>query len=230
MRWAAAALTAAGPTRAQPPRRLGGRCQLAAVLLKVLSLLIVIEPATWLILGLIDSLQTLSGRLDPAVLVLPPPPSTAKSWPLIGETLHEFWELASTNLRPALTRIAPQLKSLGSALLQIGREPGPARSNSSSPSSSPGFSIRRRSHWPMPQLACRVASECGEEFVRLAGATIRVVSRGVIGISVLQAFLAGLGVLVAGVPGAQPDDLRHPILGIIQVGPAVVLLPLIVWS
>jgi predicted PurR-regulated permease PerM len=124
MRWAAAALTAAGPTRAQPPRRLGGRCRLAAVLLKVLSLLIVIEPATWLILGLIDSLQTLSGRLDPAVLVLPPPPSTAKSWPLIGETLHEFWELASTNLRPALTRIAPQLKSLGSALLQIGREPG----------------------------------------------------------------------------------------------------------
>src|SRR5687768_4516803 len=43
---------------------LGGRRRLAAVLLTALTLLIVIGPATWLALGLIESLRTLSERLD----------------------------------------------------------------------------------------------------------------------------------------------------------------------
>ncbi|MGC1745295.1 MAG: AI-2E family transporter, partial [Pseudolabrys sp.] len=43
----------------------------------------------------------------------------------------------------------------------------------------------------------------GEEFVEQAGATIRAVSRGVIGISVLQALLAGVGLMVAGIPQAS---------------------------
>jgi hypothetical protein len=54
--------------------RLGGRRRLAAALLTLINLLIVIGPATWLALGLIDSLRTLSDRLDLSILELPPPP------------------------------------------------------------------------------------------------------------------------------------------------------------
>ena len=70
----------------------------------------------------------------------------------------------------------------------------------------------------------------GEEFVLLAGATIRSVSRGVIGISVLQALLAGVGLLVAGIPGASLITFAVLILGIIQIGPSIVLIPLIIWA
>jgi predicted PurR-regulated permease PerM len=58
--------------------RLGGRRRLAALLLTVLNLLIVIGPATWLTLGLIDSLRNLSDHLDPSALMLPPPPHAVK--------------------------------------------------------------------------------------------------------------------------------------------------------
>jgi predicted PurR-regulated permease PerM len=76
----------------------------------------------------------------------------------------------------------------------------------------------------------RVAATRGEEFVDLAGATIRNVSRGIIGISILQALLAGIGLLFAGVPAAGLFSFLVLVLGIIQVGPSIVLLPLIVWS
>src|SRR5207245_11277299 len=49
----------------------------------------------------------------------------------------------------------------------------------------------------------RLASGRGEKFVQLAGATIRALSRGVIGVSALQAFLAGVGLVAAGIPGAS---------------------------
>lgn len=212
--------------------RLGGRRRFAALLLTVLSLIIVIGPAMWLILGLMESLHTLSERFDLTAPVLPPPSSTVKSWPLIGESIYDFWQLASTNLHAALARIAPQLKSLGSALLQIGTEAGTGAIKFFIAIIIAGFLYP---HAPAladvaKRFACRIASERGEQFVRLAGATIRVVARGVIGISALQAFLAGLGVLAAGIPGASLITSAVLILGIIQVGPSVVILPLIVWS
>jgi predicted PurR-regulated permease PerM len=56
----------------------------------------------------------------------------------------------------------------------------------------------------------------------LAGATIRNVSRGIIGISILQALLAGIGLLFAGVPAAGLCSFLVLVLGIIQVGPLIV--------
>ena len=79
-------------------------------------------------------------------------------------------------------------------------------------------------------FARRVASESGEEFVPLAGATIRTVSRGVIGISALQACLVGMGLLVAGVPGASLITSAVLILGIVRIGPSIVVIPLVIWS
>jgi predicted PurR-regulated permease PerM len=212
--------------------QLGGRRRLAAVLLTFLSLLIVIGPMTWLVLGLIDGIQTVSERLDLAALVLPPPPHTIKSWPLVGDPIYQFWDLASSNLRAALAMIVPQLKPLGSALLHTAADTGTATIKFFvaiivagflfSPAPSLLDAVRRFSH--------RVASARGEEFVRLAGATIRTVSRGVIGISVLQALLAGVGLLVAGIPAASLLTFAVLILGIIQIGPSIVLIPLIIWS
>ncbi|MGB6350823.1 MAG: AI-2E family transporter, partial [Pseudolabrys sp.] len=62
--------------------RLGGRRRLAAALITILSLLIVIGPATWLALGLIDSLRMISERLDFSALAIPPPSKSVKDWPL----------------------------------------------------------------------------------------------------------------------------------------------------
>jgi predicted PurR-regulated permease PerM len=56
------------------------------------------------------------------------------------------------------------------------------------------------------------------------------VSQGVIGVSLLQALLAGLGLIVAGVPGASLIAFGVLVAGIIQIGPSVILVPVIIWS
>src|SRR6202047_897363 len=79
-------------------------------------------------------------------------------------------------------------------------------------------------------LALRIDLTHGEEFVELSGATIRAVSRGVIGISLLQAVLGGIGMSLAGVPGTSLLTLAILVLGIIQIGPLIIVAPLVVWS
>jgi predicted PurR-regulated permease PerM len=79
-------------------------------------------------------------------------------------------------------------------------------------------------------LARKLDAERGETFVRRAGHTIRTVARGVVGISALQAFFAGLGFVVAGIPAASLLTSAVLVLGIIQIGPSIVIIPLMIWS
>ena len=146
--------------------------------------------------------------------------------------IYQFWDLASSNLQAALAKIAPHLKPLGSTLLQIAADAGTGAIKFFIAIVVAGFLFS-----PAPALvdairmfSRRLASGRGEEFVQLAEATIRAVSRGVIGISALQALLAGLGLMVAGIPGASLITSAVLILGIIQIGPSIVLIPLIIWS
>jgi predicted PurR-regulated permease PerM len=229
--WSVILTVALYPTYDWMVDHLGGRRRLAAALLTGLILLIIIGPATWLALGLIDSFRTLS-EFDLSVLAPPPPPETVKSWPLVGNSIYQFWQLASTNLQAALADIAPQLKPVGSAMLHVAAEAGTGAIKFFIAIFVAGFLFS-----PAPALvdsirmfSRKLASGRGEEFVQLAGATIRAVSRGVIGISALQAFLAGLGLMVAGIPGASLITSAVLILGIIQIGPSIVLIPVIIWS
>jgi predicted PurR-regulated permease PerM len=65
--------------------------------------------------------------------------------------------------------------------------------------------------------------------VALAVATTRAVARGVIGVSMLQALLIGAGLVVAGIPAASLITSIALILGILQIGPTLVVLPVIIW-
>ena len=230
--WSAVLAVALYPIFAWISLRLGGRRRLAAALTTILSLLVIIGPATWLALGLVDSVRAISDRLDPSVMAIPSPPVSIKDWPLIGEPIYQFWDLASTNLSAAFAAVVPQLKPLGTRLLRIGADTGLGILKFLIAVIVAGFLFS-----PAPALATavkrfslRLNPERGEEFVDQAGATIRAVSRGVIGISVLQALLAGIGLMVAGVPQASLITFAVLILGIIQVGPSVVIIPLIIWS
>jgi predicted PurR-regulated permease PerM len=230
--WSAVLSVALYPVFEWISLRLGGRRRLAAALVTILSLLVIVGPASWLALGLVDSVRLIAERLDIANLTIPPPSSSVKEWPLIGEPIYQFWDLASTNLSAALAQILPQLKPLGSSLLRIGADTGLGIIMFLVSIIVAGFLFS-----PAPTIveavkkfSRRLNPTRGEEFVDQAGATIRAVSRGVIGISVLQALLAGIGLMVAGIPQASLITFAVLVLGIIQIGPSIVIIPVIIWS
>ena len=230
--WAVVLTVALYPVYDWMVRRSGGRRRLAAALMTFVCLLIVIGPVAWLTLDLIDSVPTLSTELDLSALSVPPPSDKVKSWPLIGDAVYQFWRLASTNLQAALVKIAPQLKPLGGNLLSIAADAGAGVINLVAAILISGFLFA-----PAPKLIAAVrlfsrklTSGRGEHFVELAGATIRNVSSGVVGISILQALLAGLGFWVAGIHGASLMTFAVLILEIVQIGPSVLIFPVIIWS
>ena len=66
--------------------------------------------------------------------------------------------------------------------------------------------------------------------VDLAGATIRNIARGVLGIASIQALLVGLGLIVAGVPAAGLLTLVALVLCILQIGLTPLTAALAIWA
>jgi predicted PurR-regulated permease PerM len=79
------------------------------------------------------------------------------------------------------------------------------------------------------RIQSRIVTHRCEDFVALAGLTIRTVAQGVIGVAVLQSLLAGIGLKLAGVPHAGLLAFAVLVLAILQIGSAIVIFPVIIW-
>ena len=211
-------------------RLLGGRRKLAAGLVTAISLLVFTGPIIWLGISMIEGVASLSHRLSAGDIAIPPPSEGVKSWPFIGERLFYFWDLASTNLKTAITEALPYLSPFRSAARRMAE--GAA---TGIPTFIASLIIAGVLFPPAPTLlegvrtvSRRILPARGQELVKLAGATIRNVSQGVIGISFLQAVLAGLGFLVAGIPGSGLLALGVLVTGILQVQ-GLLFIPVLLW-
>jgi predicted PurR-regulated permease PerM len=211
---------------------LGGRARVAAILITVVGLLIIIGPATWLGVGLVESLPGLIARIEKGGLTIPPPWESVKDWPFLGQQIYDYWKTASNNIADVLRPFLPQLKPVGEFLLGAASKAGAGTLVFLFSVVITGFLFTRGPALlrATRTLAHRVDPSYGENFLDLAGATIRAVSRGVIGISLLQAIIGGVGVALAGVPFASVLTLAILVLGIVQIGPVIIIIPLTIWG
>ena len=212
-------------------RLLGGRPRLAATLLTVINLGIVIGPATWLGLSAVEGVKDLAANLSAGNLVVPSPPVGVKNWPLVGSQLFEVWNEASNNIRAALREVAPHLKPLAGTMLGLAGNAGVGTLKFLLSVALAGFLFPYGSQLVAAGrgFLFRIVPEQSEHFLELAGTTIRAVSQGVIGVAIIQSLLAGIGFKLAGIPGAGLLAFVVMILTIVQIGAAIVLVPVIIW-
>lgn len=209
----------------------GGRPRLAALLLTATVFAILLGPATVLVSSLVHSLEALAQQFHGQAFSFPPPPPQLNDIPAIGPVLTRTWIQATGNIEGFLETYRSALFSVGEWLLRA--VAGLAGSVFIIVAAVPVSALL---HFPGPRLvvalrafARRVAGDHGSEFVDLAGATIRNVARGVVGVAAIQSLLIGVGLLVADVPAAGLLSLAALILAIVQIGTLPVVLPLLVW-
>ena len=151
---------------------------------------------------------------------------------MVGEQIYHLWTRAVTDIKAQLVELTPVLKPVAGWLLEVASNVllGLLKFLMSIVVAGFLFCPGPKLVELFARLMDRVLRPRGMEMVQLTGATIRNVSRGVIGVALLQSFLAGAGFLIAGVPGAGILAFGSLVLGIIQIGPAILFLPVIIWS
>jgi len=210
---------------------LGNRPKLAATILTLINLGIIIGPATWLGIGAVESLRSFAAQLGAGTLAIPSPPDGVKDWPIVGSQLYAFWDQASTNLRALLTEVAPELKPFAGTILGLAGGAGVGTLKFLVAVGLAGFLFPTgpRLVAASRSFLSRVVAERSQDFLALAGATIRSVAQGVIGIAVAQGLVIGIILKLADVPRAGLLAFAVMMLGILQIGAAVIVIPVLVW-
>ena len=229
--WGIILAIATQPIYAALFRATGGRSSLAAAILVVGALLVLIVPSVLLTTNLVESTTQLAEKVEAGTLEVPPPPARVADWPIVGDQVHAFWAAASRNLDAALDPLHPQLKAVSLWVLETGASAGLGLvvfalsivlAGVLLASGEPAADAARR-------VAERLVPERGAEFVALADDTVQSVTRGILGTAFIQSFLAGIGLLAAGVPASGLWALLVLLFAVVQLPPLLVLGPIIVW-
>jgi len=229
--WAVVLAVALYPLYIRLADHLGHRPKLAAALITLVAAAIVIGPAAWLAVGLVEGLRTIADRIASETLTVPSPPEAIRDWALVGEPLYNLWSQASTNLEAVFAQFAPYLKPLIGPVLAMAGSAGLDALRFLAAVILTGFLFPSGPKLvaASKNIMARLIPQQSEDFVGLAGATIRTVSQGVIGIALVQSFLIGIALKLAGISSAGLLAFVVLVLGIMQLGAALVLIPCLIW-
>jgi predicted PurR-regulated permease PerM len=230
--WAVILCFVTWPTFLWGVRLLGGRRTLAATLLVLLIAALLVVPFVAVGLSLADNVRHLAAAISRGLEHgLPQPPAWVADLPLVGQKLHTSWQALvddSTRLTTALQRLVVPVSAwllsqgvaLGVGVLYLSlsvlllfflyRD---------------GEALATRLH----EVTGRVAGARAQQLLVLAVSTIRGVVYGILGTMLVQGILAGVGFLVAGVPGAFLLGFLTLFLSMVPVGPALLWLPASLW-
>jgi predicted PurR-regulated permease PerM len=164
--------------------------------------------------------------------VVPPPPESVREWPVIGDRTYNAWALAATNLEGAVQRFSPQLKTLGGWILSKMAGLAGAIGHTLIALIVAGFLLTwaAEGRAAAEAIFSRLGGPRGPKVVQLIGDTISSVFKGVLGVALIQAALAGIGLFFADVPAWGVWTVVVLIIAVIQVPAIIVLGPLAFWA
>ena len=231
--WAITLVVATWPLMLQVQHYAGGRRGIA-VLVMTLALLLVLVVPLWLAISTIvanmDDIAEMVRRI--LSLRVPEPPAWLDRIPLIGTSVAEAWRnftaVGVRELAPKLTPYAGAVTrwfvsvvgSLGGAFVQFLLTIAIAAAMFARGEQGAAVAVR---------FGRRLAGDRGELAVRLAGQAIRGVALGVVVTALAQSVLGGIGLAIVGLPFAPVLTALMFMLCLAQLGPALVLIPAVIW-
>lgn len=225
--WGLILAVAVGPLFERVSAKFGNRRKTTAALFVVVPLLLLVIPATLLVDSVVTEAKEFSERHKESGLSVPAPPDSLLNTPIVGKKIHDIWSSAHINPAGTAKKFAPQLLELRETLGGLVRATILTLVTFF-------FSIitmavflvtsAQTSH-TMLGLSRRVAGDRGDRIVSLARDTTRSVAKGIVGVALIQAFMGGLGMALAGVPGAGILTITMLILAVAQLPTILVLGP-----
>ncbi|MEE3102044.1 MAG: AI-2E family transporter [Pseudomonadota bacterium] len=230
--WAVILAVALAPAFDWLNARLGGRRGRTATVMALLGLVIIIGPTILIANSLIDSVGGVVAHIRDGSLRLPPPPETVRDWPMIGAKLFDLWSKASVDLLALSAQYAGKVRDFAADLAGAGA--GVMLGVLQFALSVIFAAVFLAWAGPLSEATDRVAGRIsgrGRTMTAMASKTIQNVSRGVIGVAILQGGLAAVGIIAAGLPLAVILAAATVLACVIQM-PPLAIIPLIIldWA
>lgn len=209
---------------------LKGREKLASFFIVLISMLIILIPG-WLFLdSIVSGIKDLKTSFDNDTLTIPMPAENVREWPLIGERLYNLWSSASNDIGAFIVNYKEQIAEYtGKFVKGVLGIVGGAFQMIVSVIIAGFLLVVKGANESARKVFVKLAGDKGEEYADIAYKTVGNVVKGILGVAFIQSILTGIGFILAGVPYAGLWTLIVFIFAVLQLPPAVLVIPIIVW-
>jgi predicted PurR-regulated permease PerM len=231
--WAAVLCFSSWPVYRRLLGLLGNRRTLAALAMSLGMILVVLLPFVIIGATLADNVKELTDATRHWIAQGPPsPPAWLEKTPVVGRQAAEYWKSLGTDttklwseaqrfIEPVSSWVLVGGIALGRGVIELGLSIFIA------------FFLFRDGLSAAERLTAgveRIGGERGRHLLTIAGKTVRGVVYGILGTSLTQAVVAGIGYVIAGVPGAGVLSLLTFFVSVVPVlGTALVWVPAAAW-
>jgi predicted PurR-regulated permease PerM len=216
MMWALILAIALYPLNLMLAKKLGGKSGLAATIIVLAGLLVIGGPTVMIGESFASHLHSGYNKFESGQLAIPTPSEKVAEWPLVGEKVYSAWSNAADNLPAFLEDSRPQLVEFSKKMLKTAA------------STAGGVML-----FLVALIVAGIMMAYGDSgsraiqniYIRFAGPAkgprLHQLS--------VATLLLGLGFIFAGVPGAGILAIVVLVLGIVQLPPTLVAVPVIIY-
>ena len=230
--WAVVLCFSSWPLYGRLLRLVRGRRTLAALLMTLAMILVVLLPFVIIATAVSDDVRDLTAAVRQWLETGPPaPPDWLGKLPLVGRRSAEYWQSLTTDSTKLLHEARRLIAPAGSVLVLIGKMliSGLLQLTLSILIAFFLFRDGESAAEKLGVLIERIARGRGQRLLSLSGSTVRGVVYGILGTALVQAIMAGIGYLIAGVPGAGMLALLTFFLSVVPIGPPLIWIPAALW-
>jgi len=230
--WAAILASTSWPAFLQLDRMVGGRRTLAASLMTLLVTVVLLGPIVAVAVALADNVAEL-GRAASTLVKdgLPDAPSWLASLPLVGQSIHDYWQQFAHDSQRLMDELENIAKPAQAAALAGGRLIGKGVLDMTI-SVFIAFFFFRHGEALAKRLRTTLERLSGARATYLLGiarGTVTGVIYGILGTGLAQGVLAAIGFAIAGVPGAVLLGVITFFFSVVPVGPPLIWGGAAIW-
>ncbi|NJN42893.1 MAG: AI-2E family transporter, partial [Flammeovirgaceae bacterium] len=210
---------------------LKGKKNWSAVMITLLLLSILIVPAITLLISTASEFKHIAIAYREGDIFIPPPAEAVKAWPLIGEQAYGYWSEAANDLGEMISRHKEEVKSIAVIALDLLASTGNGLVVFTLSIIVGGFFLAFSSTAGAfaRSVFINLAGSQGESMLEISRTTVQNVAKGILGVALIQAMLAGLGMGLAGIPLTGLWVLICMILAVVQIGILPVSIGVIIY-
>jgi len=232
MLWAAVLCFSTWPLYQRLVKAMRGRQGLASLVMTLALAAIVVAPFAIVGSSLASNVAAVVGAIRKVVQEGPPHlPQFVVDLPYVGGWINGHYEETIQQGSLGIDQVSQFIDPLKSFLLKGGSIVGEGILQVSLSLIICFFMYRdgARAGARLTEIVDRLAGERGHRLFEVAQETIDGVVYGIIGTALAQGILAGIGFIVAGVPGALLLAFVTFVLAVIPVGPPLIWIPASIW-
>ncbi len=226
--WAIIIAVTLSPLIGKLEKRFTNQRKKIIISITIFGVLALLVPSYFLSESVYDSSVQVAHQLKEGSLVIPAAPEKLESFP----RLYTMWNDAANNMDETLQKFAPQLQEYGGKLLSaVGSILGTILQFAASLIIAAVFLMNSDGSVKIYHaISRRLLGEKGIAWANLSALTVRSVVQGVLGIALIQATLALIGLLLIKMPLAPLWAFVVLFLAIIQLPPILILGPLAAYA